>query len=261
MAKTTKLAGTFKAARVEVQASPDKIGAAFDRCRELGLLPEERHTFDRSQSTVCFKVVVPLSFDPLPPHIPNEFVKAMEECGAKIDQDGTRNVELTCPKTGASDWKLVAQFDVPAIGAFAFSDQLKVICNIGFDLGNFFEVHQKDNHSGLPALTLCAYTLEDFQHKSDISAAYEFGQGLCEIWPPYVFNLVAVQKHGGPGVLNVKGRQNCFFVPDYPCIRKMAFLWSADKQNWRLDYEDLKATDTAIYAGDLVFVPNKISGT
>jgi hypothetical protein len=58
MAETTKLASTFKAWRLTVGVEHEHLGAAINRCLELGLLPEVRGYQDEH---ILFRVLLPES--------------------------------------------------------------------------------------------------------------------------------------------------------------------------------------------------------
>lgn len=97
MADITKLASMFKAARLKVgvNLTSSQWEALARELKRMGLEPK---VFDVASGRIWFSVVVPLSYDPLPPHVPIGFCQIIDRFDSKAEGIGSgKTIDLICP--------------------------------------------------------------------------------------------------------------------------------------------------------------------
>lgn len=93
MADTTKLAGTFAAARLTIGVKPHRLDRALECVRDLGLFPDVCGFQD---GCVLFRVFVPMVNDgKQPPHVPFALTTVMHSFHGALFHSVERN--LICP--------------------------------------------------------------------------------------------------------------------------------------------------------------------
>ena len=96
-AEITKVASRYRAGKLRVGVAITKDG--WDElCEELEILGTHPKVFDVAGGRIWFNDKVPLSYDPLPPHIPSAYVRAI----LRFDKHpeglgGGETIDLMCP--------------------------------------------------------------------------------------------------------------------------------------------------------------------
>ena len=104
IAEITKVASAFKAARVRVG-----LAITIRKAEELANILEEMglqsNIFNDKDGRIWFNLIVPLEYDPMPPHIPTAL------CNVILDFDKSalglgeaKEVELICPVSSPCKW-------------------------------------------------------------------------------------------------------------------------------------------------------------